>query len=1154
MKNREVFLKDPTSLTLPNQGVAKVADVEDARQLQTLRFELETFVCEGRYEQGLEQILNAYLKNLDQPEQPGVWVSGFYGSGKSHLVKILRYLWVDHHFESDGATARGLARLPTAVQDHLKELSTQGKRHSLHAASGTLKTGVNPRLGLLEVVFLSAGLPREYFKARFVMWLRSKGWEKSVEDFIQARGSTLAKEMQDLYVSDLLGEALLSVSPSLGANVAEVHTLLAKEYPKVNDITPDDMVDGIRRALTRNGRLPCTLIVLDEIQQHIGEGTDAASRTWAIQEIAEACSSRFDGKLMLVGTGQSALSRVSHLQRLLGRFTVRVDLLDEDVEAVTRKMVLAKRPDRTQEVQDRLNASKGEIARHLAGTQIGPRSEDTGVLVIDYPLLPVRRRFWEKALRGIDPVGTTAQLRSMLQIVLEAVQGTADRPVGHVIPADALFWQKASDMRQTGMLSQDIEEIIYRQKSVPDQGELRARLAALAFLISKLSREEGADLGVRANADTLGDLLVEVLPAGSTYLRSVIPELLARMSQDGTLMKVGDEYRLQTRESSAWNEDFQQRYNRVINDASRLGSLISDLLTAECQEQLASVKKFIPNTSKSKESRKLELCFTDDALKHSEAAIPVRVYNGWVDDDKEVGIEVLKAKPDSPVVYLFLPKTADAELKKALAGRTAARDTLDARGTPSTDTGREAQTAIETRRKAAESELRSAVTRIFAGAQVYQAGVKTDLSGGALVDRVRKAADTALTRLYPQFDQGDDPEWDTVIEWSRKGDGAPLKPIGHEGNTESHPVCVRVRNFVASGKKGSEIRDHFTGPPFGWPRDTVDGALLALCSSGHLRCAHQGKAVEVKAVEKARIGHYDFRQETATISTGQKMVVRGLLQAVGVKFEANKESAAVAEYLKTMEGLAAAAGGEAPLPTLPETTHLDEIGGQGGNEQLLALYERRERLKGEAEAWATAGQTIKERLPRWSVLLRLLEHAAGLDVSEEVRPQAEAIKAKRGLLETPDPVPPLCDRLTQSLRTALVKAHGDFRDTYQGQLLALGGADAWQQLSADDRDQILRQQGLDVVPEIQTGTEAQILASLDARSLADWATLRDALPQRFQKALVETTRRSQPSAEPVAQSYTLPHATFRTEEEFDAWVAEVRQEVLKRLEQGPVIV
>src|SRR5262245_59724492 len=139
MKNRDVFQKDPATLSLLNNGVAEVTHAENEEQLRTLRFELETSVCEGEHERGLVRILEAFLKNLDQPEQPAAWVSGFFGSGKSHLINMLRYLWVDYLFPSDGATARGIAHLTETVKELLRELSTKGKQHGgLHAASGKL--------------------------------------------------------------------------------------------------------------------------------------------------------------------------------------------------------------------------------------------------------------------------------------------------------------------------------------------------------------------------------------------------------------------------------------------------------------------------------------------------------------------------------------------------------------------------------------------------------------------------------------------------------------------------------------------------------------------------------------------------------------------------------------------------------------------------------------------------------------------------------------------------------------------------------------------------------------------------------------------------------------------------------------------------------
>ncbi len=178
MKNRDLFLKDPVKSELLNNGVAEVRDIRSAEELKTLRYELETFVCEGQYARGLSRILESYVKNLDKPEQPAVWVSGFFGSGKSHLVKMLRYLWTDYEFPDDKATARGIARLSSDVTDALRELVTAGRRYGgLHAAAGTLGAGAGEsvRLALLGIVFRSLGLPEKYPMAKFVLWLKSQG-------------------------------------------------------------------------------------------------------------------------------------------------------------------------------------------------------------------------------------------------------------------------------------------------------------------------------------------------------------------------------------------------------------------------------------------------------------------------------------------------------------------------------------------------------------------------------------------------------------------------------------------------------------------------------------------------------------------------------------------------------------------------------------------------------------------------------------------------------------------------------------------------------------------------------------------------------------------------------------------------------------------
>src|SRR5690606_16054651 len=103
-------------------------ETEDARATEMLRYELEHFVCEGQYAAGLERILGSYLTNLGSAAQRAAWVSGFYGSGKSHLLKMLCHLWMNTVF-ADGASARSLAPdLPADLLADLKELDNQGKR------------------------------------------------------------------------------------------------------------------------------------------------------------------------------------------------------------------------------------------------------------------------------------------------------------------------------------------------------------------------------------------------------------------------------------------------------------------------------------------------------------------------------------------------------------------------------------------------------------------------------------------------------------------------------------------------------------------------------------------------------------------------------------------------------------------------------------------------------------------------------------------------------------------------------------------------------------------------------------------------------------------------------------------------------------------
>ncbi len=1146
MKNRELYVKDPSAMRLLNNGVAEVAEVDSDQLLQTLRFELETFVCKGEYQRGLVRILESFLSNLGQPEQPPVWGSGFYGSGKSHLLKMLRYLWVDYEFP-DGATARGVASLSTDVADLLKELSTRGRQFGgLHAASGKLGAGAGDsiRLAVLSIIFPSAGLPKEYAQARFVLWLKQNGYYDQVRSHVEAAGKALDQELRHLYVSPHIAEGLLAADPDFASSAKEVRSLIKEQFHKPDDISDDEMLAVIRDVLVgKDGKLPCTLLAFDEIQQYIGSEGERARQVY---ELAEALAKHLDGRVLLVGTGQSALHDTPELQKIAGRFPLRLHLSDTDVETVTREMILLKQPDRIPVIKQTLDECHGEVSRHLRETDIGPRTEDREILAADYPLLPVRRRFWENVLRAVDPGGTAAQLRTQLRIVFEAAKETADAPVGTVIAGDFIYEQIAQVLLQSGVLLREIHEGIEEHRKAGADGDLRARLSSLIYLIGRLPREQGANAGVRANAETLADLLVEDLQAGSGQLRSQIEDTLEQMAETGKLMKIDKEYRLQTKQSSAWEGEFQEHRSRLLRNDQQISSLRSARIKSECEHRLKDIRLL---HGKSKVRRSIEFHYGPEPPKPKGPVVPVWIRDGWSDSLKSVQDDAHQAGVDSPTVFVFIERRQADELKQRLAELKAAQDTLELRGEPSGGPGKEARRAMKTRRDTAEGNLELTLTTIFKQTRVFQGG-GTEIDGDALAEKVETCANHALARLFPKFNDADDARWDQVLKKARNGDVNALESIDYQGEVAKHPVCSAILGHGGSGKQGREVRSEFSDDPYGWPQDAVDACLVLLTLTEHLQATHNEKPILPRQLDQSKIGPSKFRVESRPLTATEKIRLRKLFQAVGVPCKSNEEALAAGKFLAELQSRAAGTGGDPPMPAQPDTKHIDDLAQQSGNEQLASILTAEDRLAEEAEEWEAAAIVASQRTPEWNDLQLLLKHAAGLPVHQEVVPQVDSIREQRSLLSEPDPLAPLCEKLTQALREAVKDAHEQYEQSHADQVQRLSESELWQKLPEEDRGRILRQQGLGEVPGVKLGTQQEVLRTLGQRPLSSWCDQHDALPARFERARVEAAKR----LEPKAVSLKLPPATLRREEDIDLWWESARAAILQKLKQGPVII
>ena len=997
MKIKDILLRDPSKYPLVNNGQARIVESMDERSSEELKGELSTFVCEGQFEEGILKIVRSFIDNLSRTSQRGAWVSGFFGSGKSHLLKMLCHLWQDTELPG-GASARALVpALSSDMEAVLRELDIAGKRSGgLLAAAGSLPSGSTEhvRLNILSILLRACGLPSQYPQARFCLWLHSLGIYEQVKGKIEAAGKSFEKEINNIYVSKPIAAALLENDQSLGRDEASVRDALRKQFPpQTVDITSEDLLRTFKESLKlvgKDGKTPCVLLILDEVQQYIGESNE---RSVLVTEVAEAVSKQLDSHVMVVGAGQSALTDQPLLQKLMDRFTVRVPLSDTDVETVTRKVLLQKKSSASASINELLQKHAGEISRQLQGTRLAERTEDKKTIVEDYPLLPVRRRFWEQCFRQIDAAGTTSQLRSQLRIIHDAIAKISDKDATAIIPGDELFDQLAPEMVNTGVLPREINERIIQLKQAKD--ELAYRIAGLVFLIGRIKQEGSANVGLRSIKEHIADLMVSDLKEDNGKLRSKVEDKLNTLVTQGVLMQIGDEYRLQTREGTEWDREFRNRQTKLRNDDTSIQFFRDQILYSNADEIIRQVRVV---QGAAKVAREL-VVFKDPTMPVPQGGIiPLWIRDGWSASEKDMVDAARSAGFTSPVVCVFMPRKSAEDLKRLIVEVEAAKQTLSALGHPTTQEGQDARQSMESRRARSEAELKILAGEILEQAKVFQGG-GNEVVAITLQDKIRTAVEASLTRLFPRFGEGDSGSWEAVLRRVKEGGDHPFQALGHTDATERHIVCQQVMSSIGSGKTGTDLRKELKADPYGWPQDAIDAALMALHRSQHISATLNGAPVPIGGLDQTKISKTEFRIEQVTLSIQDRLKVRQLFAKLKVACKSGEEVSKGNEFLIKLTGLAQTVGGDAPLPPPPDTRDIQGMMGLTGNEQLSAIRTKADELDTLITKWTTLQELADKRIPLWKQAEILAKHSRSLAGAQEHAKEIDSIRDQRLLLE-----------------------------------------------------------------------------------------------------------------------------------------------------------
>ncbi len=1142
MKNKELFTLNPLYVNLKNEGVAKIKNENE--DLSIVEYELKTFVCEGEYHDGLKRMLQTYLTYLQdgKTDLPAFWVSGFYGSGKSHLVKMAGYLWEDFTFP-DGKTARSLKPLPQDIHELLVEIDRKQKVQGKLSIAGTLRDfpSKDIRYSFLQILLSNLRLPRQYHHFKMVYWLKKEGIYEGVKALLEAAGRSIDKEVESLFVSTPLARAVLEMKPDMAANEAQLLALFRAQFARVEAIGRDEFVRAIRDEilpLSFGDKIPCTIIILDEVQQFIGQDGNLA---FDVQLLAEDLCSRFDGKFLLVGTGQNALTDTPILQKLMARFRVPVQLTNTDIQTVIRKTILEKKASAVSPLAAKLEAGSGEIARNLAGSIFGYLSDDRHTLVADYPLLPSTRKFWYKVLQVVDVAGTSGQLRNQLRLIDDSLKSIADKDMGQIVPADFIFTQTRADLIQAGLLLNDTSNLIQARKAEGGDAELEGRILSAVFLLDQVTANI-PDTGLKSNEYAIADLLIDNLNLSSDAFRTKVKGLVGKLVEEKVLMPVQDEYKLQTKMGAEWEQEFKKQYIRLSGTGDdQIQALRKERILAHLRDKTKGIS-VAQGTSRM--VRDFDL-WDKDAAPHTDHKLHVWVRDGWFENESAVESEIRAAGTHTPLAYVFVKKFRDPELRTEIIKFLAAGLTVDAMGLPATPEGEQARKSMETRQLQAKGAMQELIEKICEEAVVLLAG-GNKVYAGSLKDNVQEALYSIADRQFPDFKgKADYAHWGQALSKAVQGNPDALSAIGYTGEVNKQAVAAEILRFMGnSAKLGKEIRNHFMKAPFGWPQDAVDAVLVLLKNLQHISCSETDLKV-------AKINQASFKREVHILGAKDKIAVRKLFQDAGISCPPNHEIFPYSnEYLDKLKKLAAQVGGEAPRPEPLKLDFIREIENKEGNERLLDILQQKEDLQAAFDDWRAKAALVAQREPRWRLLVELINHAPDVPAMEELRLEAGAVRDNRLLLQEPDLIEPMLAVITDKLLALLNQRKEGYIALYERQMADLQANGYFRQLTPEQKHAILLRHQLLVKPEVKMLDAQALLLQLNKASFYTWDTKMAALPGQFQSALEDAALLSAPQA----KTFSLPRKTLGSQADIDRYLADLKVALEKVLSEASSII
>ena len=827
------------------QGVIIVGQDEETNVAQ----ELEEYVVTRELQKHFSDFFEAYKKGIvGYTNEVGVWISGFFGSGKSHFLKILSYIlsnkeidgkraidyFVDDKKISDAMVLSDMKLAAQTPNDVIlfnidSKSDSNGKQNKDAIVNVFLKVfnemqgfcGSMPHLADLESQLTDQG-KYDAFKEAFEDEHGSE-WVKSRHKFD--------------FIQDDVVEALVRIdfmSEPAARNWCEKAT---EPYR----ISIEDFAKRVKEYIDKKGNNRHVVFMVDEVGQYIGDDSNLMLN---LQTVREELSKECRGKAWVVVTSQQDVDSIMKVKgndfsKIQGRFATRLALSSANVDEVIKKRILEKNDTGAQTLR-LLYEQKATIIKNLIVFNDGVEKKlysDENDFAGVYPFVPYQFNLLASVLTSIRTHGASGKHlsegeRSMLALYKESAVKIMDESEGAIVPFHRFYdaLENFLDHSHRSVIIRAFDNTKINPEGKTDN-VFSINVLKTLFMIKYI-------LEIEANVDNITSLMIDNIDNDRLELKEQVEKSLKILQQQMLVQKNGNIYVFLTDEEQEINREIESQNVEMAEVINKVSEMIF--------EDIFSDKKYRHPAFNGRYAFSFNQTVDDRPYKSNQNYdIGLRVLTPWYDggnDDATLrmmsgtGREVVVLLPndaaflDELLTYLKIEKFLRLNTSSQLAKYESIKE------------------AKRTEMRERNSNAKVYLTEALKTATIYVNGDIARLSAKDVTSRINEAIGKLVQIVYHKLNYIDTAFDEVSIRKMFTTSNQMKLDLGGEAEANVHAL-EDVRNYIhektCMHMKTSmkTIKDRFMSSPYGFVEDDVHWIIARLFKRGDLRFAVNGSAV-----------------------------------------------------------------------------------------------------------------------------------------------------------------------------------------------------------------------------------------------------------------------------------------------------------------------